>query len=114
MWSCRYDEVLVGAPYYSPVRNPEAGRVYVYRNNAVSSNDNGCTAYCVLKRKANKRTFFERKQIGCTVIVPIHLQWVKIIHLSAWCYRMLVGITCASECALLGKPSVCQATLWER
>eukprot|EP00731_Ephydatia_muelleri_P004044 Em0002g220a len=31
-----YDEVLVGAPYYSPVRNPEAGRVYVYRNNAGS------------------------------------------------------------------------------
>ena len=121
MWSCRYDEVLVGAPYYSPVQNPEAGRIYVYRNNAVSSDDNGCTVYCVLKRKANKRTFFERKQISCTVIVPIHLQWVKIILLSAWCYRMLVGhpmdtenvIAFASECALLGKPSVCQATLWE-
>eukprot|EP00731_Ephydatia_muelleri_P007794 Em0004g132a len=27
-----YDEVLVGAPLYSPVQNPEAGRVYVYRN----------------------------------------------------------------------------------
>ena len=74
LWSCRYDEVLVGAPYYSPVRNPEAGRVYVYRNNAVSSNDNGCTVYCVLNRKANKRTFFERKQIGCTAIVPIDMQ----------------------------------------
>ena len=32
----RYDEVLVGAPLYSPVQNPEAGRVYVYRNIAVS------------------------------------------------------------------------------
>ena len=53
LWSCRYDEVLVGAPYYSPVRNPEAGRVYVYRNNAVSSDDNGCTVYCVLRRKKN-------------------------------------------------------------
>ncbi|KAL5506605.1 hypothetical protein EMCRGX_G008287 [Ephydatia muelleri] len=31
-----YDEVLVGAPYYSPVQNPEAGIVYVYRNNAGS------------------------------------------------------------------------------
>eukprot|EP00731_Ephydatia_muelleri_P004040 Em0002g216a len=31
-----YDEVLVGAPYYSPVQNPEAGRIYVYRNNAGS------------------------------------------------------------------------------
>ena len=74
MWSCRYDEVLVGAPYYSPVQNPEAGRVYVYRNNAVSSDDNGCIVYCVLKTKANKRTFLERKQIGCTVIVPIDMQ----------------------------------------
>ena len=38
IWSCRYDEVLVGAPYYSPVQNPEAGRVYVYRNSGVSPN----------------------------------------------------------------------------
>ena len=27
----------MGAPNYSPVQNPEAGRVYVYRNNAVST-----------------------------------------------------------------------------
>ena len=26
----------MGAPNYSPVQNPEAGRVYVYSNNAVS------------------------------------------------------------------------------
>lgn len=31
-----YDEVLVGAPLYSPVQKPEAGRVYVYRNIAGS------------------------------------------------------------------------------
>ena len=29
----------MGAPNYSPVQNPEAGRVYVYRNNAVSTQE---------------------------------------------------------------------------
>ena len=57
LWSCRYDEVLVGAPYYSP----EAGRVYVYRNNAVSSNDNSCTLYCVLKRKTKQKNILRKK-----------------------------------------------------
>ena len=78
LWSCRYDEVLVGAPYYSPVRNPEAGRVYVYRNNAVSSDDNGCTVYCVLMKEHSLK-----ENNGCTVIVSIYLQKMKVILLSA-------------------------------
>lgn len=30
-----YDEILVGAPMYSPTGAPEAGEVYIYKNNQV-------------------------------------------------------------------------------
>ena len=31
------DELLVGAPMYSPTGSPEAGQVYVYQNNQVTT-----------------------------------------------------------------------------
>ncbi len=32
-----FDELLVGAPMYSPTGVPEAGQVYLYKNNNVST-----------------------------------------------------------------------------
>ena len=36
LYHFRYDELLVGAPFYS-ISSPENGRVYVYCNNNVSN-----------------------------------------------------------------------------
>lgn len=49
VYTCRYDELIVGAPMYStvsPMVSPEQGRVYIYLNLGVtaSSTANTCTS----------------------------------------------------------------------